>query len=45
MRQRGVEIAPDWREPIFLCAALSPTDGEETLHAANDALKAVKDGV
>ena len=39
MRQRGVEVEPDWREPLFLCAALTPADVEETLNVVNDALK------
>ncbi len=39
MRQRGVEIEPDWREPIFLCAALTPADVEETLNIVNDSVK------
>jgi glutamate-1-semialdehyde 2,1-aminomutase len=41
MRQRGVEVEPDWREPLFLCAALTPADVEETLNVVNDALKDV----
>ena len=44
MRQRGVEIEPDWREPMFLSAAHSEADIEETLNVVNDSLKAVKDG-
>jgi glutamate-1-semialdehyde aminotransferase len=42
MRQRGVEIEPDWREPLFLCAALTPADVEETLNVVNDSIKDVK---
>jgi glutamate-1-semialdehyde 2,1-aminomutase len=42
MRQRGVEIEPDWREPLFLCAALTEADVEETLNVMNDSVKAVK---
>ena len=45
MRQRGVEIEPDWREPIFLCAALTPADVEETLNVVNDSVKDVKRGM
>lgn len=41
MRQRGVEIEPDWREPLFLCAALTAADVEETLNVVNDSLKDV----
>jgi glutamate-1-semialdehyde 2,1-aminomutase len=43
LRERGVEIEPDWREPFFLCAALSDADVDATLNAANDAVKAVKE--
>jgi glutamate-1-semialdehyde 2,1-aminomutase len=39
MRERGVEVEPDWREPLFLCAALSDGDVEETLNVFNDSLK------
>jgi glutamate-1-semialdehyde 2,1-aminomutase len=42
MRQRGVEVEPDWREPFFLCAALSPADVEETLNVVNDSVKDVR---
>jgi glutamate-1-semialdehyde 2,1-aminomutase len=42
MRQRGVEVEPDWREPLFLCAALTSTDVEETLNIVNDSIKDVK---
>jgi glutamate-1-semialdehyde aminotransferase len=42
MRERGVEVEPDWREPFFLCSALSEADVEETLNVANDAVKAAK---
>jgi glutamate-1-semialdehyde 2,1-aminomutase len=42
MRERGVEVEPDWREPFFLCAALTDADVDETLNVANDAIKAVK---
>jgi glutamate-1-semialdehyde 2,1-aminomutase len=45
MRARGVEIEPDWREPFFLCGALSEADVDETLNVANDAVKAVKTGM
>jgi glutamate-1-semialdehyde 2,1-aminomutase len=41
IRQRGVEIEPDWREPLFLCAALTTADVEETLNVVNDSIKAV----
>jgi glutamate-1-semialdehyde 2,1-aminomutase len=41
MRERGVEVEPDWREPFFLCVALSEADVEETLNVANDAVKGV----
>jgi glutamate-1-semialdehyde 2,1-aminomutase len=41
MRSRGVELEPDWREPLFLSAAHSEADIEETLNIANDSLKAV----
>ncbi len=44
MRARGVEVEPDWREPFFLCAALTDADVEETLNIANDAIKEVKGG-
>jgi glutamate-1-semialdehyde 2,1-aminomutase len=39
MRQRGVEVEPDWREPLFLCAAHSDGDIEETLNVFNDSVK------
>jgi glutamate-1-semialdehyde aminotransferase len=39
MRDRGVEVEPDWREPLFLCAALSDADVEETLNVFNDAVR------
>jgi glutamate-1-semialdehyde 2,1-aminomutase len=42
MRERGVEVEPDWREPLFLCAALSDADVDETLNVANDAVKAIR---
>lgn len=42
MRERGVEVEPDWREPFFLCAALSDADVDETLNVANDAIKVAK---
>ena len=42
MRERGVEVEPDWREPLFLCAALSEGDVEETLGVFNDAVKVAK---
>jgi glutamate-1-semialdehyde 2,1-aminomutase len=45
MRDRGVEVEPDWREPLFLCAALSDGDLDETLNVLNDAVKAVKQGL
>ena len=44
MRGRGVEVEPDWREPFFLCAALTDADVDETLNIANDAIKEVKGG-
>jgi glutamate-1-semialdehyde 2,1-aminomutase len=40
MRERGVEIEPDWREPLFLCAAHSDADVDETLNVFNDSLRA-----
>ena len=39
MRERGVEVEPDWREPMFLCAAHSDADVDETLNVFNDALR------
>jgi glutamate-1-semialdehyde 2,1-aminomutase len=42
MRERGVELEPDWREPLFLCAALSEADVEETLNVFNDSVKAAR---
>ncbi len=42
MRARGVELEPDWREPFFLCGALSDADVDETLNVANDAVKEAK---
>jgi glutamate-1-semialdehyde 2,1-aminomutase len=39
MRERGVEVEPDWREPMFLCAALSEADVDETLNVFNDSLR------
>jgi glutamate-1-semialdehyde 2,1-aminomutase len=41
MRARGVELEPDWREPLFLSAAHSEADIEETLNITNDSLKEV----
>jgi glutamate-1-semialdehyde aminotransferase len=41
MRARGVELEPDWREPLFLSAAHSESDIEETLNVTNDSLKEV----
>lgn len=42
LRERGVDIEPDPREPFFLCAAHSEADIDETLNRFNDAIKAVK---
>jgi glutamate-1-semialdehyde aminotransferase len=42
LRERGVDIEPDPREPFFLCAAHSEADIDETLNRFNDAVKAVK---
>jgi glutamate-1-semialdehyde 2,1-aminomutase len=42
LRERGVEIEPDFREPFFLSAAHSENDIDETLNRFNDAVKAVK---
>jgi glutamate-1-semialdehyde 2,1-aminomutase len=42
LRERGVEIEPDFREPFFLSAAHSVQDIDETLNRFNDAVKAVK---
>lgn len=42
MRERGVDVEPDPREPFFLCEAHSAADIEETLNRFNDAIKAVK---
>ncbi len=42
MRERGVELEPDWREPLFLCEALSEADVDRTLNVFNDAVKEVK---
>lgn len=39
MRERGVEVEPDWREPLFLCAAHSDADVDETLSVFNDSVK------
>ena len=44
LRPRGVEVEPDWREPFFLCGALTDADVDATLNAANDAIKEVKGG-
>ena len=41
MRARGARVQPDWREPLFLSAAHSEADIEETLNVVNDSLKAV----
>jgi glutamate-1-semialdehyde 2,1-aminomutase len=41
MRERGVDLEPDPREPFFLCAAHSEADIDETLNRFNDAVKAV----
>lgn len=41
MRERGVEVETDWREPLFLCAALSEADVAETLNVFRDSVKAV----
>ena len=42
MMLRLVEVEPDWREPMFLCGALTDADVEETLNVANDSVKEVK---
>lgn len=42
LRERGVDIEPDPREPFFLCAAHTEADIDETLNRFNDAVKAVK---
>ncbi|MGQ0603297.1 MAG: aspartate aminotransferase family protein [Anaerolineales bacterium] len=42
LRERGVEIEPDFREPFFLSAAHSEHDIDETLNRFNDSVKAVK---
>lgn len=42
LRERGVDVEPDPREPFFLSAAHSPADIDETLNRFNDAVKAVK---
>ncbi|MBI3362685.1 MAG: aspartate aminotransferase family protein [Chloroflexi bacterium] len=42
MRELGVEVEPDPREPWFLCEAHSAADVEETLNKMNDAVKKVK---
>ncbi len=43
MRRRGVEYEPDYREPWFLCEALSDGDVDETLNALNDAVHEMKE--
>ncbi len=42
LRERGVDIEPDPREPFFLSAAHTEADIDETLNRFNDAIKAVK---
>ncbi len=42
LRERGVDLEPDPREPFFLSAAHSAADIEETLNRFNDSVKAVK---
>lgn len=42
LRERGVDIEPDPREPFFLCSAHTEADIDETLNRFNDAVKAVK---
>jgi glutamate-1-semialdehyde 2,1-aminomutase len=39
MRDRGIEVEPDWREPMFLSAAHSDADVDETLNVFNDAVR------
>jgi len=42
LRERGVEVEPDPREPWFFSAAHSDKDVDETLNALNDAIKTIK---
>jgi glutamate-1-semialdehyde 2,1-aminomutase len=42
LRERGVEVEPDPREPWFFSAAHSDKDVDETLNALNDAVKTIK---
>ncbi len=42
MRERGVEVEPDPREPWFFSAAHSDKDVDDTLTALNDAVKTIK---
>jgi glutamate-1-semialdehyde 2,1-aminomutase len=42
LRERGVELELDWREPLFLSAAHTAADIDETLNAFRDTLKGVK---
>lgn len=41
-RARGVEIETDFREPLFLCTALTDADVDFSLNTLNDAVKEVK---
>jgi len=42
LRERGVEVEPDPREPWFFSAAHSDKDVDETLNALNDAVKTIQ---
>jgi glutamate-1-semialdehyde 2,1-aminomutase len=42
LRERGVDVEPDPREPFFLSSAHSEADIEETLNRFNDAVKVIK---
>ena len=42
MRERGVEYENDPREPLFMCAAHTDKDVDDTLNALNDSVKLIK---
>jgi len=42
LRERGVDVEPDFRESMFISAAHTVADVDETLNRYNDAVKAAK---
>ena len=42
LRERGIDVEPDTREPLFVSSAHSEADIDNTLDRFNDAIKACK---